>query len=705
MQTGPHVTRQKLVMLLVVVLWISMAVKVGIIQLIDHDQLFEKAQKQRKKIVKVKSSRGDIYDRNGVQLSMNIESTSFGIRPKNYKESEDIDVTVAILTEATGINSQQIKKKLTSKEGFQWLVRQAESPVLKKLDNIHLGCIEKITELKRYYPFGKIAAQVIGYTDIDGKGIEGCEFFFNDELSGRDGRSIEYRDAKRRVTPSLDKPLIGTQHGLDVVLTLDWRIQEIAEEELEEGIDKWKADSGGVLVLNTETGEILAMANVPRFDPNDAAYFNPVYFEPKFRKNRLVTDMVEPGSTFKIVTFIEALESGIINENDEIDCYNGKMRIGRHIINDTHKLGIIPVSDVLIHSSNIGTVQIAEKVGKQKLYERARLLGFGEVTGFDFPDESPGKLINPVKWSKLSLPTISFGQGIAASPLQMSMAYAAVANGGFLLSPRIIKEIKGNGSRPGRKMKEKKIRRAMKSVTAERMTELLCKVVEEGSGKFAEIQNVRIAGKTGTAQRIKEGVKGYVPGLYISSFVGFIVDRNPRILCFVMVDSPRGIYYGSQVAAPIFKNIMNRILNLSNNPWSDMIAKNTGIESSDNTAILPDMKGINIDKAVKKLIEIGLNPVVIGDSTVVAKQLPLSGAELNKGTKVTLYSSAITGEKSSRIRVPNLKGKSMRDAVQHLVQSNLAVVIEGSGVVKSQYPVAGTLVKYGTKCTIACNKK
>lgn len=701
MQTGPHITRQKFVMLLVVLLWACMAVKIGIIQFINHDQLHKRANNQRIKTVILKGSRGNIYDCNGVQLTMNLKSASYGIR---YKDIEGIDETALILSEAMGISSDKIKSTIDPKKNFQWLIRQTDSSTMKKFDEIDLKCIEKKPELKRYYPLGKIAAQIIGYTDIDGIGIEGCEFFFNDELSGRDGRSTVLRDAKQRVTPSLDKPIIEPQDGHDIVLTLDWRIQEIAEEELEEGVEKWNALSGGVIVLDTETGDILAMANVPRFDPNDASYFNSSNFNPKYRKNKLVTDMIEPGSTFKIVTFIEALESGIVTENDEIDCENGKLKVGRHTINDVHKLGVVPVSDVFIHSSNIGTVKIAEKIGKQKLYERARLLGFGEITGFIFSDETPGRLINPREWSRLSLPTISFGQGVAVSPLQISMAYAAVANGGFLLSPRIIKEIIGTDGRPGRTMNERKIRRAMTHETAKRMTELLCKNVELGTGKTAAISNVRVAGKTGTAQRVKEGIKGYAPGLYISSFIGFIADRNPKILCFVMVDSPKGIHYGSQIAAPIFKNIMNRILNIRGNPWTDMIVKNTApLQSS--TATLPDMRGVDVKDAVARLNKIGFNPVVAGDSAMVMKQFPLAGTELNKGTTITLYSNIVARAKSNGVKVPNLKGKTMREAVQYLVQSNLGVNINGSGTVKSQDPAAGTFVDYGTVCTIACNKR
>jgi len=223
------------------------------------------------------------------------------------------------------------------------------------------------------------------------------------------------------------------------VLTIDWRIQEIAEQELEGCLERTKAQWCGALVLDVETGEILAMANVPRFDPNESG---PMSKAPEYMRNRLVTDMFEPGSIFKVVAFSELFETGLLNEDTMINCENGKYIIANHVIDDTHKLGIVPVRDVLIHSSNIGTVKIAEKIGDKGLYERARLLGFGEVTGIDLPYETPGRLPNPRKWSKLSLPTISFGQGVAVTPLQIIMAYGVVANGGKLMEPRIVKEIK-----------------------------------------------------------------------------------------------------------------------------------------------------------------------------------------------------------------------------------------------------------------------
>ncbi|MBA7588124.1 Stage V sporulation protein D [subsurface metagenome] len=412
--------------------------------------------------------------------------------------------------------------------------------------------------------------------------------------------------------------------------------------------------------------------------------------------------MLEPGSTFKVVAFAEALESGLVHEDDMIDCENRQYRVAGKTFHDDHELGIVPVRDVLIHSSNIGTLKIAAKIGKFKLYERARMMGFGSVTGIDFPSETTGDIPNPRGWNKLSLPTISFGQGVAVSPLQIALSYASIANGGLLLRPRVIKEVTGKDGRSGRTYEKQVIRRSMTEETAGRLEELLFQTVEEGTGKLAAIPNVRIAGKTGTAQRIREGFKGYDKYQYISSFVGFISDRDPKIVCLVMIDSPRGGYYGSQIAAPVFKRIINRALNIGKGPWTRMIAEKKNTPQS---GVLPNLKGVKMSSAVEKLQKLGFTSSVVGDSTLVAQQFPIAGVTLNEGSDITLFSNIRTTEKVSTIKVPDLKGKAMRDAVQHLVQANLEVRINGSGVVKKQTPRAGTLVKLGAVCVIDCGKR
>ncbi|MFC1512243.1 penicillin-binding transpeptidase domain-containing protein [Candidatus Latescibacterota bacterium] len=698
MQTGPHVTRQQFVFLLLSVAWLIMGGKIAKIQVIDHHRLHIRAASQREQEVILRGSRGRILDRNGVELAINIDSASYGFRSSLV---EDTGAAVRGLSQATGLSSSIIGAMAAADKSFQWLVRQADNNVSERLDTLNLPCIEKIPESRRYYRLGMIGAQLIGYTDIDGRGIDGCEYFLDDQLRGRDGRSVVFRDAKLRVMPSFDEPLIAPQNGCDIVLTIDWRIQEITEEELEAGVSKFGAESGGAIVVDTETGEILAMANVPRFDPNNFEANEGMWGES--RKNRMATDMIEPGSIFKIVTFAEALESGVVSEGDSVFCENGAWRIGSHVIDDTHKLGNTTVRDVLVESSNIGTVKIAEKIGEANLYKRARLFGFGEVTGFDLPGETSGILENPRNWSKLSLPTISFGQGVAVSPLQIVMAYAVIANGGLLQSPWVIKEIRKSDGTVERRSGNRNIRRAVQVETAARMTELLCAVVESGTGRSAAVPDVRIAGKTGTAQRPKVGEKGYEPGKFISSFIGFIADRNPKILCFVMVDGPKGVHYGSQVAAPIFKKIINRMLNMGDNLWiSPQIV--TGSDAETRTVTLPSVKGMDVALAVRTLENRGFTVEVIGDSTTVVRQFPLAGAELLAGSSIALFSNVQTKVGENTVRVPDLKGKTMREAVQQLVQTNLQVAINGSGVVREQSPRAGAVVALGTVCTIGCAK-
>ncbi|HUT64130.1 MAG TPA: penicillin-binding transpeptidase domain-containing protein [Anaerolineae bacterium] len=701
MHAGPHITRQKFAFAVLALLWLVLLSKIGLIQCYKHEFYYEKAISQREKPLTLNASRGRILDRNGFELAVSLISASYGIKPDDI---DDIDGSAQILSKVTGLSYASIKNTITTQNNFHWLLRKASPKVIERLDEININGLHKIREFKRYYPLAKVGAQLIGYTDIDGKGIEGCELYLNDELMGHNGLSIVFKDAKGRAVPSLDKPEIEQQDGLDVMLTIDWRIQEIVDEEIDEIVSQRNARWGGAIVLDPATGEVLAMSNVPRFDPNDPASFDPSRFDPGIRRNKLVTDMFEPGSTFKIVTFIEALESGVLKEDDPIDCENGKFSISGHTINDTHKLEVVPAREVFIHSSNIGTVKIGAMIGKQKLYERARILGFGTATGIDLPQESPGQLLSPKKWSKLSLPTISFGQGVAVSPLQLVIAYAACANGGYLIRPHVVKEVIGKDKRSGFTIDVQTIRRAMNPETAAKLEELLCGVVESGTGKAAALPNVRIAGKTGTAQRVKEEKKGYEYGQYISSFIGYVTDRNPKILCLVIIDSPEGVYFGSQVAAPVFKNIINRILNLGNISLPRDVAVASD-ETPMNGSILPNLKEMNVLEAVSKLQKLGFIASVIGDTTTVVAQFPLPGAKLNSGTDVTLYSNIMTTNEGNRIRVPDLRDKTVREAVQDLVQSNLKVSIVGSGIVRNQKPSPGTLVDHNTVCEIICQKR
>ncbi|MHB9027974.1 MAG: penicillin-binding transpeptidase domain-containing protein [Candidatus Latescibacterota bacterium] len=708
MQSGPHITRQKFVSLIMAVMWLALAVKTGIIQIIDHDRHYQKSVNQSTRSVTLKAERGTIMDRNGAQMAVTLNSASYAVWPRKVAEPK---AAARVLSEASGLSYDRVMNTLTSKKNYVYLLRNAELETMRRMDaaldslndpiRVKTRAFDRLPEQKRRYPLGKIGSHVIGYTDVDSRGIEGLEKFFDRELAGSDGRSVQRRDAMQRTDGFMPEAVVKARDGLNLKLTIDSRIQEIAEAELEAAVDSSKAKYGGLIILDSSTGEILAMANAPRFNPNDPASFNAL--DPNLRRNRLVTDMLEPGSTFKIVTFAEALETGVISEDDPVNCHEGKYRIGNHTINDSHDMGVVPARDVLIHSSNIGTVEIAQRFGKMRLYERARMFGFGEVTGSDFPNETGGSLPNPRNWSNLSLPTISFGQGVAVSPLQLAAAYGAIANGGEYLAPRIIKEVIGRDGRTVHVSEKRRIRRVMSENTAARLSEILCQVVEMGTGRNAAVPGVRLAGKTGTAQRIEEGGKGYAGGKYVASFVGFIADRQPRLVCLVMIDSPVGVYYGAQVAGPVFRKVINQIVNLGGGPLAKAPAGNP--EPLAVTVQLPDVSRMPVYQASRKLREAGFTPRVVGDPTLVVRQFPLAGAKLKQGSAVTLYTSSFTATRGDSVSMPDLTGKSLREAVADLKQAKLDVNITGSGVVQSQFPQPGALVASGTVCEVLCGKR
>ena len=589
MHEGPHMKRLKLIMVMTGILWLVLWGRVGIIQGVRHQYYRGIAEGQRVKPITLRARRGAILDRNGNDLARDVSSASYEVRPQ---EIDDPDAVATGLSRVTGVSKSTIIPLLTSNREYCWFLRQVEPEIMRKIDALDIKGIRKIHEYRRCYPLGAIGAQVLGYCDVDGQGIEGYELYANDFLAGHDGRSIAFLDAFGRVSLSLDAPMVEPENGLDIRVTLDWKIQEIADEEVGACVADLDAEWGGAIVLDPETGEILAMSNTPRFDPN-----HPGECDPALRRNRIATDMIEPGSTFKIVTFAEAFESDMLTENDLVDCENGHFTIGSHTIDDSHKLGIVTAREVLVHSSNIGAVKIAEKLGKRRLYERIRLMGFGTMTGLDVPDESKGLIDKPNTWSNLTLPTVSYGHGVAVSPIQLAQAYAAVANGGFLLRPYMIKEIGGGNGHPGKITEKRTIRRVMSDETASRLENLLCDVVESGTGRTAALPNIRIAGKTGTAQRVKEGERGYERGKYISSFIGYITDREPKILCLVMIDSPKGPYYGSQVAAPVFRKIVNRILNMGDSPVALPAVAEREMNAAPRECRVPDVKNATVVNA------------------------------------------------------------------------------------------------------------
>jgi len=429
---------------------------------------------------------------------------------------------------------------------------------------------------RRSYPYGPMGAQLLGFIGDDGRGLEGMELLYDDLLRGQSGWAIRQRDATGRTHATLEYASSPAKAGHSVFLTIDAEYQAIADQELAKGAKSAKAVSGTVVISDPGTGEILAIASYPPFDPNCFKIYGR-----EFYINRAVLEQFEPGSTFKIITMAAAVEEGVIEPDDIIDGEKGSFSIGGYKIGEAenHKYGLITASDAIAHSSNICLVKIGQELGKEKLYQYARSFGFGCKTGIEFPGETEGVMDRPDKWSVIQSANISFGQGISVNAIQLTVAYSAIANGGYLIKPRLLRgygekdEIIQNAS------KADTLRRVISSETAKKLVSMLEKCVEKGTGKPAAIGGWKIAGKTGTAQKKTEGKKGYDQEKYIASFIGFIPAESPRLMVSVIINEPHGKVYGGLVAAPVCHNIMKRIISLPNGFAQDLMANNVGINT------------------------------------------------------------------------------------------------------------------------------
>ncbi|MCK5118391.1 MAG: PASTA domain-containing protein, partial [Candidatus Latescibacteria bacterium] len=562
-----------------------------------------------------------------------------------------------------------------------------------------------LMETTRHYPFGALAGQVLGYTNVDNKGIEGLELGLDEDLHGQPGWTAFRVDARGRRFAEINNPVQDPRDGDRVLLTLSAAIQAIVEEELSDAVARFSARSGQAVLMDPRTGAILAMANVPSCDPN-----RPGKTAVWTRKNRTITDCYEPGSIFKIVAVAAALEEGIKRPDDRIFCENGKVKVAGRTIRDVHKYGWLTLQEVLEYSSNIGTIKVAQEVGARLLYQYGRAFGFGYQTGIQFPGEVKGTFRPPAKWSGLSLATIAMGQEVAVTALQMAAAYGAIANGGVLMRPWIVRAVVDAHGKTVRESRPEEIRRVMSPETARTLTQFLQGAVERGTGVNAQLEGVHVAGKTGTAQKAIEGGRGYAPGEYVSSFIGFLPAGDPKVVCLVSVDTPRGGYYGSQVAAPAFKRIMDRVLSLRECPVSCELRAALEGKEVDRTQreIVPNVCGLPVPQAVEALRAKRL----VGSSArgkmrkakenVVSGQWPVAGAKAVVGTQVWLASAPSEAHlpDGAQTDLPNVVGMSFREAVRRLSALGVQVNIRGKGRVKRQRPRAGARVREGMVCVL-----
>lgn len=507
------------------------------------------AQNQRYQIINIQGRRGDILDRQRRILAKSISCYSVFADPALVNDPE---LVAKILSANLGVSKNNLLGNLKKKKRFIWVKRKISWEKKEKIKSLKLEGIGFIREEKRFYPQGNLSAAVIGIANIDNKGLEGLELVYNDYLSGKDGWVRVLKDSASREV-ILSSQIITPQEGADIILSLDAQIQYWTEEYLEKAIKDFKAVSGSAVVMNALNGEVLALANYPSFNPNELGKVLPEQM-----RNYAVADMFEPGSVFKVVTLLAAVNEDKFTDQDKFFCENGKFKIPGTILHDWKPYGELSFREVFMKSSNIGVAKIVQALGPDVFSSYLKRLEFGRVSGIDLPAESKG-LVKPLdKWSKTSAFIIPIGQEIMVNLLQLVRTFAVVVNGGYLVKPHLVTNICSQGFCESVPIKDRK--KVIPVSVADRVKDILISVVSEGTGKRAQVKGRKIGGKTGTAQKYDPKIKRYSPSKYRATFVGFVADLDPPLVIGITIDEPRRSHFGGVVAAPVFRNIAQKVI-------------------------------------------------------------------------------------------------------------------------------------------------
>ncbi len=523
--------------------------------ILNHEMLSERAKQQHIKVEDLQVRRGIIFDREGRQLALNLDLESLYCEPEILHPNNK---SIKKLASALEEKPQVILTKIPVEGKFAWVERKLEPSIAEKIRSQNIKGLGFINEVKRVYPKGKLASHILGFVGLDNQALEGLELQYDRYLSTRGGKVFFERDAAGRILSSgVDKEVRGN----NIVLTIDEVLQGIVESEIEKAIAKWKAVAASAIMMDPFTGEILALANWPSYDPN-----NPGKASNFEKRNRAITDCYEPGSTFKIVVGIGALEENIVRPDTLFDVSKGGIEVGTKTIHDVHKHEILTFKEVIQKSSNVGAIMIGMRLGKERIYKYAKLLGIGEKTGIDLPGEVSCWIRPPERWSGTSIGAIPIGQEVAVTPLQILRAYSAVANGGFLIRPHVVSEVISPEGQLIYSLTDNEMKHIISAKTTGTFKDILKSVVEGGTGENASVEGDEVAGKTGTAQKIDPKTKRYSREKYVSSFVGFVPADKPRFSLIVVIYDPKGQIYGGVVAAPVFRNIANQALSYLNIP-------------------------------------------------------------------------------------------------------------------------------------------
>jgi cell division protein FtsI (penicillin-binding protein 3) len=652
--------------------------RVAYLQLFRHSDYLSRAARQQRRTLEIDPKRGAIYDRNMQPMAMSVPVQSAFASPSEVKDKA---LAARLLSGVLGMPAEELREKLDSGSTFVWIMRKLPPAKAEAIDSLNLKGIYLLGENKRYYPKRDLGAHVLGFVDLDEKGLGGIEHEYDNLIRSKGEKIVVMADALQR---KFDGNEAQGDQGVNVVLTLDEKIQYIAERELAAAIEKTHAPAGTVIVQDPNSGAILAMANWPKFNPNAA-----VDALAETRMNRAISAIYEPGSTFKLVTLAAAFDQNLIRADEEFDCENGAVTVAGHLIHDHKKYGVLTVADILAYSSDVGAIKVALRLGSPKFYDYIRAFGFGSPTGIDLPGESRGLLRRLEHWGSYSIASVSMGQEVGVTPLQMITAVSAVANGGLLYKPHVVQEMRrGDHVLPlegPSSLTEPK--RAIRPETAATLRSLMEGVILHGTGKVARLDGWTAAGKTGTAQKIDPATGRYSRTNVIASFTGFAPINNPAVTILVSIDSPAGYPHdGATVAAPVFKRIAEQLLPYLDVP-RDVPLSPQLIQAAYRTKSYTD------DSSLDDLppIDFSAHPEESEEATTpeVAK------AGLAKSPEVLMAT-----DEGGGIVVPDFSGKTMREVIDGCVRLGLDPVLVGSRVALEQTPAAGAKVRRGTKITV-----
>jgi len=616
------------------------------LQVLKKEQLYKLAAQQHHVQIPLVPKRGTVYDDKNNELAVSIEVDSVYA---DARKIEDVRKMVNELASILQIDREELKQRLKSRRSFEWIQRKISSKEVEQIKALQLPGIHFLKENRRFYPNSQLAAHLVGFVGLDSKGLEGIEYQYDALLNGSNHVMTTARDALGREIAIGKGPFKKEDHYRNIVLTIDKPIQHITETELGRGVEKWGAKGGVAIAMDPFTGRILAMASYPTFNPNEF-----IQYRSKNWRNRAISDVFEPGSLFKAFLAAAALEEQVVRPSDSFFCENGSYTVYDRTIHDTSKHGWLTFQQIIKFSSNIGASKVGEKMGKDRYYRYISAFGFGEKTRVGLPGEGKGIVRHPRYWPPVALDTISFGQGVSVTGIQLVTALSAIANGGSLMKPYVVEKIINEKGEVVQSFQPEVVRKVVSEETAKKVTALLKATTERGgTGEEAVPAGYEIAGKTGTAQKVDSLLGGYSEDRYLSGFMGFAPAEEPKLVLLVVIDEPQGNNYGGVVAAPIFRAIIEKVLSyLHVVPKGTMIVKN------------------EIDLTPQKAIWV--NPPIIDEVKV--------------------------GKGAGTIVMPDLTGLSMRNALSRMEGKGLIIRVLGNGKVVEQNPRPGTVIEKGDIC-------